>query len=212
MGWSLGGSIALEIARLLEQSGDRVSFLGIIDSVPPGGLEDSYKPEFTIESEIGWLKQLVENQDVLKDFSSVKTLEQLWLEAIDLIKLSGVPEEIVKRGLMGVVGYSIKEQETLTINELTSYMNFTRTLLRACSNYTPSCPVLSKITYFKASDSGVVDPPLWFNYSMSKGMIHTIEGDHFSILKKPGVFKLYEELKKSFSGEQERSYPMGSSS
>ncbi|NOU17178.1 MAG: amino acid adenylation domain-containing protein [Bacteroidales bacterium] len=203
MGWSLGGSIALEISRLLEQSGDRVSFLGIIDSIPPGGLEDSYKPEFTIESEIEWLKQFVNNQDIFKDFEGVRDFGQLWFKTIDLLRRSEVSEEIVKRGLMGVVGYSIKDQETLTINELITYMNFTRTLLRACSNYIPYCPVLSKVTYFKASDSGVENPQLWFNYSINKGTIHTIEGDHFSILKKPSVFKLYEEIRGSFSGEKE---------
>jgi amino acid adenylation domain-containing protein len=203
MGWSLGGAIALEIARLLEQSNCRVSFLGIIDSIPPRGLEDFYKPEFTVKSEIEWLKQFVNNQNIFKDLDDVKDLGQLWLKAVDLIKHSGVSEEIVKRGLMGVVGYSIKDQETLPVDELTSYMNFTRTLLRACSNYIPYRPILSRITYFRASDSGVENPQSWLNYSKNKGTIHSIEGDHFTILKQPSVFKLYDELMKSLKMEKE---------
>ncbi|MBI5538543.1 MAG: hypothetical protein HY951_00655, partial [Bacteroidia bacterium] len=187
-----------------EQKGFKVSFLGIIDSTPPKGLEDFYKPEFTIESEIEWLKQIVNNQDIFKDLDSVKDLGQLWFKAIDLLKNSGISNEIIKKGLMRVAGYSIKDHETLSVDELTIYMNFTRTLLRASSNYTPYCPVLSKITYFRASESVVENPQLWLNYSENNGTIHTIKADHFTILKQPAVYKLYDELSKSLKMEEEK--------
>ena len=36
LGWSLGGSLALEIAQRLEQSGQKVTFLGLLDAYVPG--------------------------------------------------------------------------------------------------------------------------------------------------------------------------------
>ncbi len=70
-------------------------------------------------------------------------------------------------------------------------------------NYTPKHPVHAEITYFKAKELGAENPEIWFTYSKERGTIHTIEGDHFTILKQPGVFKLYEEIRSAFSGEKE---------
>ncbi len=203
LGWSLGGSITLEIARLLEQSGNRVSFLGIIDSTPPGGLGYTYQPEFTVESEFEWLKQFVDNTEILGGLDGINDLDNLWSNAIDSLKRLAISEEVIRRGIMALIGYHIKGYESLPIEELIVYMNFTRTLLRACMNYTPEYPVHTEITYFKAKALGAENPEIWFTYSKEGGTIHTVAGDHFTILKQPGVFKLYEEIRSAFSGEKE---------
>ncbi|WP_419735511.1 amino acid adenylation domain-containing protein [Pseudomonas sp. COR18] len=39
LGWSLGGALAIEVAHVLEQSGDQVSFLGLVDTSLPAALE-----------------------------------------------------------------------------------------------------------------------------------------------------------------------------
>lgn len=206
MGWSLGGAIALEIARLLEQSSNRVSFLGIIDSIPPRGLGYNHQPEFTVESELEWLKQVINNTEILGDFDGINDLDNLWSNAIDSLKHLAISEEVIKRGVMALIGYQIKDYERLPIEELIVYMNFTRTLLRACMNYAPEHPVHAEITYFKAKELGAENPEFWFNYSANKGTIYEIEGDHFTILKQPGVFNLYKEIKKFFSDTKERTY------
>jgi thioesterase domain-containing protein len=36
-GWSFGGLVAFELARQLEAAGERVAFLGLIDTLPPAG-------------------------------------------------------------------------------------------------------------------------------------------------------------------------------
>ncbi|UUQ65882.1 amino acid adenylation domain-containing protein [Pseudomonas fuscovaginae UPB0736] len=39
LGWSLGGALAMEVAHVLEQGGDVVSFLGLVDTSLPAALE-----------------------------------------------------------------------------------------------------------------------------------------------------------------------------
>ncbi|WP_397458261.1 amino acid adenylation domain-containing protein [Pseudomonas asplenii] len=39
LGWSLGGALAMEVAHVLEQGGDAVSFLGLVDTSLPAALE-----------------------------------------------------------------------------------------------------------------------------------------------------------------------------
>ena len=40
LGWSLGGALAIEVAHRLEQAGERVSFVGLVDSLMPRGVEE----------------------------------------------------------------------------------------------------------------------------------------------------------------------------
>ncbi|QXI31600.1 Pyoverdine sidechain non-ribosomal peptide synthetase PvdD [Pseudomonas vanderleydeniana] len=39
LGWSLGGALAIEVAHVLEQGGDQVSFLGLVDTSLPAALQ-----------------------------------------------------------------------------------------------------------------------------------------------------------------------------
>jgi thioesterase domain-containing protein len=54
-GWSMGGTIAFEIARQMELANEAIGFIALMDAVPPHSHLLQAPLEFTIEAEKNWL-------------------------------------------------------------------------------------------------------------------------------------------------------------
>jgi thioesterase domain-containing protein len=65
-GWSIGGTIAFEIARYLEQTGEIVKLLALIDAAPPHRRLKRNIEEFTVESELMWARKYL-HSDIIEE-------------------------------------------------------------------------------------------------------------------------------------------------
>ena len=78
-GWSVGGTIAFEIARQLEKENRKVAFLGLIDSTPPSKVKRIKNRKFTLKSELKLSKMLlIDHADIHKELKKVNKIEELW--------------------------------------------------------------------------------------------------------------------------------------
>ncbi|MFY0521989.1 alpha/beta fold hydrolase [Archangium gephyra] len=137
-GWSMGGSIALEMARQLQQRGEQVELLALIDSYDLAPAVARLPPEQRETSGLGAL------------FYKELALEEATL------------------------------QRVLEKN------------LRAAWAYSPP-PYEGRITVFEASESSLREQG-GARFSASEVEAHTLEGDHFSLLRGARVVELAARL------------------
>jgi thioesterase domain-containing protein/acyl carrier protein len=73
-GWSIGGTIAFEMVKQWEALGEKVGFLGLIDSLPPGKKAAARVGSFTPKSELNRMDPtLIRARDVYVPFGKIKT-------------------------------------------------------------------------------------------------------------------------------------------
>ncbi|MCP4181645.1 MAG: amino acid adenylation domain-containing protein, partial [bacterium] len=195
-GWSLGGTIAFEMIRQLEQENENVRFLGIMDSMPPNISKNANAVEFTVESELSWIRNYIDNDEVIAGFNAKSDLKDFWYDIIDYLKNI---DEIVKDVIIKNIGFEIKESKKSSVEELIKHMNFVRSLSRACNYYKPENAIVSQINYFSASDSKNAFINGWRENSSKDLIVREIEGTHFSIFTLPSVIGLHKAFEACFN-------------
>jgi thioesterase domain-containing protein len=165
-GWSIGGTIVFEIARLLELSGEETGILALIDSKPPKSKStghDGYSDELDrLAGEIDEIN--------LKDLSD-----------IELNKL--IPENFVKV----IPGFQKMDKK-----DILNFFYSMRTYSKAALKYQPSNKIKTQVHYVKANRSVIDDENTWNLHTENKVKFYRMEGDHFSIFEKPNIDELVE--------------------
>lgn len=173
-GWSFGGLVALEMAQQLEKAGDKVALLAIIDTLAPvSGNKISF-----------WhgLKFL---------FSTA--IRYVWPFLIDYVYLL-VPFDNKKRKDMP------QESRRRILKELTSSSIFRvfQANSKAAIAYVPKV-YPGKITLFKSSEHGIINernPTMgWSKLAESGVKVNLVPGNHLTMLRKPNVQVLAEQLR-----------------
>jgi thioesterase domain-containing protein/acyl carrier protein len=203
-GWSLGGTIAFEMIRQLEQEKEKVRFFGIIDSKPPNINGNVKAKEFTIESELSWIRKYFDDEEVIARFNTERDLNDFWLDVIRYLKDLEEASEIIKGEIVKNIGFDIKEYEKASIEDLVKYMNFIRSLSTACNNYIPKNIINLQINYFAASESKNIRKGKWNNFSAYNMKVKKVVGTHFSIFIEPNVKSLYKQFEESFNTIDEK--------
>jgi thioesterase domain-containing protein/acyl carrier protein len=198
-GWSLGGTIAFEMVRQLEQEKNEVRFFGIIDSVPPNINANVKVKEFTVDSELNWLRKYFDEEEVIERFSAELNLKDLWHKVIHYLNNQDGASEIIKDEIVRNIGFNINKYKKASIEDLIKYMNFTRSLSTACSYYIPKNVINSQINYFAARDSKRIRKENWNIFTEINMVIKEIKGDHFSIFTAPNVKFLFKQFKESLN-------------
>ncbi len=168
-GWSFGGVVAFEMAKLLLEMEEKVAFLGLLDSYPPDMLRHIEKSERKKESfhdDKQYLARIFASDLLGKDdlqFAPDKDI---------VTELLGMPQ--VAELLPGIT------QEE--VNRLFSVFQANReTLLRY--DMTP-CDL--PITLIRASSNVDEEPGKeWFDYVQGKLSVQVVSGDHNSFLQRP---------------------------
>ncbi len=181
-GWSIGGVIAFEMSHQLLAQGERVSFLGLIDSASP--LLSKVNPDKF--DEIG----------LLEDFARGLGLNAEHL-ALHNEKLSQMePEELLK--------YFCEQAkpdnpllDDLSLEQLTRLYHVFKTNSTAFLRYVPRAKV-RRITLWSSEESvrAVRDSMLgWRDFSGEEIEVFNIPATHYSIVRKPAVEILARQLK-----------------
>ncbi|MCX6583712.1 MAG: thioesterase domain-containing protein [Candidatus Aminicenantes bacterium] len=206
-GWSLGGTIAFEMVKQLEEAGEKTAFFSLFDSPGPGIHPGQDKGEFTLQSEINDVMEYLPGVHISEILEKVTELEELWPAIVDYLKEKSVVAETIKKIIAehGIPGF---DYDKSGIEELILHLNMTRTLLKARDKYIPSGKVKAAVHYFEALASMEIIKQRWDEYCELSVEYHTIPGDHFSIFKMPDVEKFARVFQEVLSRRTHRLPPL----
>ena len=162
-GWCIGGTIAFEIVKQLEELGHKVDSLFIIDSIPPLIWEDA--AEFSAQGEKRFIKENIKYADTIKDFVQEDSMLEIWEKTVENIERSPFKMEIV-RSFVSIIPDDIKqylkEYGNSETKDIFIFINRVRTFHIARALYFPEGKIRSDITYLGANANSVcVDNSIW---------------------------------------------------
>jgi amino acid adenylation domain-containing protein len=176
-GWSIGGITAYEMARQLENAGDRVDLIVLFDSHFPEKNPPELDPvTFLIEFALHSGLDIRAEQIV-----SLPYEQQLGL-VLDKAKQSGVFSADANLAEFGKV-----------------FRNYSRVFeanIRATRKYEPR-PAPGRLVLFRAADiaaSVAYEPRMHWRDLASTVEVHDVPGDHYTILREPQVKTLAKSL------------------
>lgn len=194
-GWSIGGLIAFEIAKLLGK--DKISFLGLIDTYPP-------------------LSMLLQGKILINQTSLIKTIYKYYIREVTKIVSTNVGaaeiESLTK--LNPVQGIEMLKNIVVSKNSVNhpEYIklinNFTyqfKKILEFSISYKPKEAFDGTVNLFTSEDMTPEISQLWDNLS-KRTKYQKLEGDHLSILEEPKVEDLAKKITDSVKEGNHDSY------
>jgi len=191
-GWSIGGTIAFEMARQLEKEKEQVAFLGLIDVKSPSkwwGIKGKAFPgKFSLISELKRIKEVfIMEFEIEEKARKIKNMEGFWLEMTDYLESCGLDEKEIKRKIERYGGQVLPNFQRLSVKECIYYLNMGRTLTRAAENYIPPDKINAPVFYFKANLSWEMKVKRWKKYTQDPIQFYELTGDHQAIFTIPYV-------------------------
>ncbi len=165
VGWSFGGLVAFELARILEARGERVAFLGLLDAHPFG-----YGMPLSERGRPGALSRIAErlgiDPGILRDLPPDEGLARL-------------AEEVSARRIMPERGAAQALARQVRVMEAHA---------EATASFRPGGRVDVPITLFEASDSSEAIARERWEYRTRGGLrVVTVPGTHLSLVRPPHV-------------------------
>ncbi|MCP5049047.1 MAG: hypothetical protein GY940_17890, partial [bacterium] len=195
-GWSLGGVIAFEMARQLEQLNREVRFLGLLDSRPP---LDSIAEEnrdrmasFTTETELEVVMEYLPDIEIREQLETVTDVSEFWPLLIDYLERTPDIFAKVKEIIATPEDRMRPDFSQLGIRELVALMNLDRTFIDAYVRYQPESRVEALAHYFEAGESDKTFKTGWQTFLKRSLKDYEVSGNHYSIFVAPGVEVLAE--------------------
>ncbi|MFP2929327.1 thioesterase domain-containing protein, partial [Pyxidicoccus sp. 3LG] len=174
-GWSLGGVIAYEMARQLRASGETVALLALIDSFVPNFLAQEPEPD-RMQLALMFARDLMGvslDPDLLAGLEPEAVLERLLQQAT---RAGALPP-----------GTSPEQVRTL--------FHVFEANLRASQRYQAPAST-ERVVLFKAKD-GPSEDGGWSTLVGTSLERHLLPGDHYTLLRQPGVRELAERLREA---------------
>jgi amino acid adenylation domain-containing protein/FkbM family methyltransferase len=178
-GWSMGGLVAYEMAHQLQAQGLEVSLLALIDTSAPPGVYAMGEPDelslmvlFAQDMGLSWQDLEVSLEEMVK----LDAQDQLvWL--LELAITAGVVPPDIER------------------SQIERLYHVFKTNVRAMLAYEPE-PFQGRVTLFKAEEplpgSGLQSS--WEDYALEGVEIHSVPGNHFTMIREPHVRVLARAL------------------
>jgi thioesterase domain-containing protein/acyl carrier protein len=183
LGWSLGGTIAFEMVRQLEQAGEKITFLALADSPPPE--ETTSNVQFNRQSELDYLKNYPFYDDIIDRLKPINRLDLFWVEVVKYLEASPYSLEEIKKTITVVDMHVLPDSQSL--DSIIYYLNLGRTLYNARENYTPPTKIHTPVHYFAANQSIEIRERQWNHFTQTAIETYDIPGDHYSIFELPSV-------------------------
>ncbi|MCP5049057.1 MAG: AMP-binding protein [bacterium] len=200
VGWSLGGTIAFEMVRQLEQQNQPVAFLSLIDAVVPHSpLEETVTP-LTIEAELSFVNGFIpgiEKEESLLQAIDAKDINRFWLLLKEYLEANHADPAPIREVVMTHGAHIVPGSDSLTIGQLLQYLNMGRTLRAARASYMPMGKIHTPVHYFAAEDTKsrkIIDETGWNRFCQTPVTVQDVPGDHYSIFKSPIVEEFARRL------------------
>jgi thioesterase domain-containing protein len=183
-GWSMGGLVAWEMAQQMMKEGETISLLALIDTAPP----PKYREADDRANEISMLARFAMDMSRLVGRDPGPLVEQ-FLQAAEQDQWKMVQDTLTNYGVLA---------PKTAHAEMTALLNvFTRNAL-AMNNYSLH-PSDQSVVYFRASETPERFSKLWTKWSGGGIQFHLVPGDHFTMLRRPGVRIIAETLQRYLS-------------
>jgi amino acid adenylation domain-containing protein/FkbM family methyltransferase len=187
-GWSMGGTIAFEIVKQMEQRGDSIASFAMIDAVGPFGNVSEDQNRFSLESERNFVKKYIPDIETMDSIRDVTGINQFWSAVVGYLEAGHFDVEVIKKVITEFEAHVVPDYENLSIGELIKYLNVGRIFHQARLVYTPTHNIDTPVHYFIARQSqGQINEHAWQEYTNIPIKYHTVKGDHFTIFRMPGV-------------------------
>ncbi len=196
-GWCLGGPIALEIVRQLEEQDDDVRFFGLVDSnVPASDWMQMDLCQFTPASECQYLESILADEALPDDWARMASIHQLWAAAVQWLEtipdiLMTVKEKIIqhhppfRRSIDKPV---IPFFDQIELKDLIYYINVIRSYRNARASYAMKGRIRQPSFYFKAKRTFIKDEMKRWNQLFHDPLkVIQVAGDHYSVFQVPEI-------------------------
>jgi thioesterase domain-containing protein len=183
-GWSMGGVVAFEMAQQLRRQGEQVDVLALIDSHAPNVASSSReRNEDDLLHQFTWYLGRLFGMEA-------------WLMQNDIAESRGIEEQL--RALLAEGARAGLVPTDLGMEQVTQLFQVFRMNVRAMLDYEPQ-PYAGRVTLLRASQQ-LADPPPpasngWQELAAGGLEVHTVPGDHYTMMKEPQVHVLAGLLK-----------------
>ena len=183
-GWSMGGLVAWEMAQQLRKEGEIISLLALIDTAPP----PKYREAEDRADEISMLARFAMDMSRLVGRDPGPLVEQ-FLQAAEQDQWKMVQETLTSSGVLA---------PKTAHAEMTALLEVYTRNFRAMNNYSIQTSEQAVI-YFRASETPERLSKVWTKWSGGGIQFHSVPGDHFTMLRRPGVRVIAETLQRYIS-------------
>ncbi|MCP5095184.1 MAG: amino acid adenylation domain-containing protein, partial [Chloroflexi bacterium] len=187
-GWSMGGTVALEMAQQLQANGDEIAHLILIDTDAP--LTAAEEAAFdTLTFQISFARDMGITPEELR--------------ALNLAELDEAER------LTAVLTYAISVERLpadLTLETVRHLYHVFETNYRAMVAYTPERPYAGHVTLLKAEEEPRPDYDSTFNWQpWVTGWldVHIVPGNHFTLVRPPHLTTLATQINTALNYEKE---------
>jgi Thioesterase domains of type I polyketide synthases or non-ribosomal peptide synthetases len=197
-GWSFGGIVAFEMAQQLQNQGQEVALLAMLDSSAPGTITDFDPAEHATKL----LADLT--LDLISTRRNLTAVEHEKEHGVIYGKLSGLDSDAQLHYVLERACKANVLPPNAGVDRVRYLLQIFRSNLIALSKYSPKIYAES-IVLFRAGDvtEQVSGPALgWQDLSAKPVEIHVIPGNHYTMLAKPNVQVLADELRNYLSHKE----------
>ncbi|UCH95943.1 MAG: amino acid adenylation domain-containing protein, partial [Candidatus Aminicenantes bacterium] len=203
-GWCIGGTIAFEMVKQLEQIGERTRFLALINSHAPDLHLKNNQEDITFSNELDLVSEFITAPGLKKKLECLPSVNQLWPFLLDYLEETGYNIQMIKKAIPRHTALAVPDFENLELRKLMEYFNMIRTFDRARNIYIPAGKIKTKVHFFTADKESPGNRKNWNHYCKKPVKYCKIPGDHFSIFKMPEVEAFAKRYKKVMTGKQEK--------
>lgn len=193
-GWCIGGTIAFEMANILEKRNESINFLGLFNTIAPQHWDNIEL--FTPDGEINFIRKYLGLDSFSIRCRQGFSIDDVWESFIIYVKqLSREDIERIKSRIPEEISLSIPRFNEANIGEIIHYVNCIRTLHVARALYFPMTKIRTRVNFYNAiKDTIIKDKDYnlknWNKYCRLEVIQSDIEADHFSMFKSPCVEKM----------------------
>jgi amino acid adenylation domain-containing protein len=195
-GWSIGGTIAFEMVRQLEEVGEGIDFLALFDTAAPDPEQIKPTGEITLASEMKWVLDYLPAGEITEKVKGVSDLYRLWPLIVDSLEENPFEAEKLRKSIPSVMARAIPGFEHQGIGGLIFYINIIRSFDRARSCYVPAGKIKTRIHFFAAGENRRSNWKNWNNYTEQPLSFYQVKGDHFSMFEEGHILSLARKFKR----------------
>ncbi|MCP4150220.1 MAG: hypothetical protein GY757_20905 [bacterium] len=145
----------------------------------------TFDGNFTLQSEIDWLRQYVHDGEILEKMEKLRNIDEFWPSIVHYLEENQFDIEIIKRIIIQYEAHIVPNAQHLDIGQAIGYMNRGRTFHNARARYFPQGKIDTPVHYFKAAESHDIDQQQWNRFTRQPLTCYQVPGDHFSIFTMP---------------------------
>ena len=212
-GWSFGGLVAFEMARMLAASGHEVASLALLDIAAPA--RESYQPPRSVDALAAGVAELDLFDGPGADPADDALALTLFAQEMGAGSERGLRTLVDRLGRLDTGARRLAILHHFRLDGLykvqadpgraARLLRVLRANALAGVRYAPAGPIAGRLSLYRAGDRGrlLADPALgWGRLAEGGVSAHVVPGDHTSILVQPGVLAVAAGLREAMSGDE----------